>query len=124
MKIVKTFNDFIKINENMEPIETPKSVHEMEHTSEDESDIIDAQEEGEEESGVYKGTLLIDELAEKLGAEVKNNEIDYKGFKINYFSETENFHVGNKKFDTIEEVIDFVNPIKESVKHRTSKRRK
>lgn len=65
--------------------------------------------EGEEEEGhEYQGSVLMRELADKLGVEVINNKIEYNGQEINYYSETEKFHIGKSKFDTIEEVLDFV----------------
>jgi hypothetical protein len=69
----------------------------------------DIGDDGEEEEGYeYKGTLLMNELADKLGTQVVNNKIDYNGQEINYYSETEKFHIGKSKFDTIEEVLDFL----------------
>ncbi len=70
--------------------------------------ILDSDEE--EEGHEYKGNLIMRELADKLGAEVVNNQIDYNGQKINYFSETEKIHIGKNKFETIEEVLDYLNP--------------
>jgi hypothetical protein len=124
MKLVK-FNDFVKnrINEDIEPIENPmekspeleagiEATEDME--GEDPSNIIDEpsveeEEYEEEESGEYQGTTNMKELAEALGTEVVNNEISYQGHKIQWFSETESFHVDrNKKFETIEEVISYL----------------
>lgn len=68
------------------------------------------EEEGEgQESYEYKGSLLLQELADKLGAEVSDNQINYNGKTINFYSETERFHIGKDKFDSIEEVLDFLN---------------
>ena len=121
MKLVRKFNDFVKnrINENIEPIENPtEKTPELEAgidatldaEAKDQSNLIDEPEANweEEESGEYQGTKLMKELAEMLGAEVTNNEIDYNGHKINYFSETEAFHVDRKKFDNIEEVVAYL----------------
>jgi hypothetical protein len=72
-----------------------------------EEDGFEDEDEMEEEEGdEYKGTLLLKELAERLGSEVVNNTIEYNGQKINYYSETEAFHVGKMKFDTVDEVVD------------------
>jgi len=72
-------------------------------------DVINSQVEEEEEEGhQYKGTLLMNELAKKLGTKVTNNFIDYKGSKINFFSEDEQFHIGNKKFKKVEDVLNFL----------------
>jgi hypothetical protein len=121
MKLVRKFNDFVKnrINENIEPIENPtEKTPELEAgidatldaEAEDQSNLIDEPEANweEEESGEYEGTKLMKELAEMLGAEVTNNEIDYNGHKIHYYSETEAFHVDRKKFDNIEEVVAYL----------------
>lgn len=62
----------------------------------------------EEESGEYKGDLEMKKLADLLGVEVVNNQIEYDGKKINYFSETEMFHIGKKKFEDAESVIEYL----------------
>jgi hypothetical protein len=121
MKLVRKFNDFVKnrVNENIEPIENPTDESPeleagidatLDSEAKDQSNLIDEPEANweEEESGEYQGTKLMKELAEMLGAEVTNNEIDYNGHKINYFSETEAFHVDRKKFDNIEEVVAYL----------------
>lgn len=74
----------------------------------DMEDDMEYQEEEEEEVGEYIGTKMLKDLASRLGVEVENNEINYKGQKINFFSETEKFHIGRNKFSTIEEVVDFL----------------
>lgn len=83
---------------------------EMENDFEDEEmdDNFEDEEMEEEEGDEYEGTLLLKELADRLGTEVVNNSIDYNGQKINYYSETEAFHVGKMKFDTVDEVIDYL----------------
>jgi hypothetical protein len=63
---------------------------------------------GEEEGNEYEGTKLMKDLSEKLGAEISNNSIEYNGKKINFFSETESFHVDNKKFKTTDEVLKYL----------------
>lgn len=121
MKIVRKFNEFVKnrVNEDVEPIENPTADSpELEvgldataaAEADDQSNLIDEPEENweEEESGEYEGTKLMKELAEVLGAEVTNNEIDYNGHKIHYYSETEAFHVDRKKFENIEEVVAYL----------------
>jgi hypothetical protein len=121
MKIVRNFNDFVKkrINEDVDPIEdptvgTPELEVGMKATEdaevEDQSNLIDEPEASyeEEESGEYEGTTKLKQLAEALGAELSNNEINYEGHKINWFSETEAFHVDRKKFETVEEVLEYL----------------
>ena len=68
----------------------------------------EGEEEEGEESGEYKGESEMKRLANLLGTDVVNNQIEFEGKKINYYSETEKFHVGKKKFKTPEEVIDYL----------------
>lgn len=64
-------------------------------------------EEGEEEEYEYEGTKLMKELADKLGAKVENNSINFDGKKIEYFSETGAFAINRKgKYKTADEVVD------------------
>jgi hypothetical protein len=63
----------------------------------------------EEEGGEYQGQMLLNQLANELGTEVEaDGSINYEGKKINFYSETEKFHVDNKKFSTAEEVVDYL----------------
>jgi len=71
-------------------------------------DNLNVDELEEEEGHEYEGTKLMKSLAEKLGTEIINNSIEYKGKKINFFSETEAFHIDKKKFKTIEEVLTYL----------------
>lgn len=71
------------------------------------ANMVDHTEE-EESDDVYFGKKMMDELAEALGTEVVNNMIEYNGKKINFYSETEKFHVDKKKFSTVEEVLDYL----------------
>lgn len=74
----------------------------------DDDDDDDFSGEEEEEGHEYEGTKKLNDLAQRLGSEVIDNEINYNGFKINYYSETEKFHIGKEKFKTVDEVIDFL----------------
>jgi hypothetical protein len=48
-------------------------------------------------------------LANELGTEVDTDgSINYEGKKINFYWETEKFHVDNKKFSTAEEVVNYL----------------
>jgi hypothetical protein len=130
MKLVK-FNDFVKnkINEDIEPIQNPTHVSpELEEGIEktekmdiiDQSNIIDEpeQEEGEEEAGEYKGTIMMKELASRLGVKMINNQIQYGGHKINFYSEDEKFTIDNrKKFDKVDDVIKFLEGNKKPIAH-------
>ena len=63
----------------------------------------------EEEGGEYQGQMLLNQLANELGTEVDaDGSINYEGKKINFYSETEKFHVDNKKFSTVEEVVNYL----------------
>ena len=61
-----------------------------------------------EEEGTYIGTKMIKDLADALGTEVINNAVQYEGKTINFYSETEKFHVDKKKFATVEEVVNYL----------------
>ena len=151
---LKKFNQFVKkINEDFEtedssPAEDFDNVEDFKNEVEDDFEVDDVdiddvdidddstqapiEEETteaaeEEEAHEYKGTLLLKDLANRLGTSVVNNQINYNGQKINYYSETEKFHIGKQKFDTVEEVVDFLNVdneeqgIEESIKYIKNK---
>lgn len=62
-----------------------------------------------EEEGGDKYKKVITDLANELGTEVdEDGSINYEGKKINFYSETEMFHVDKKKFKTAEEVINYL----------------
>lgn len=66
-------------------------------------------EEGEEEGGEYIGKKMMNELASELGTEIEDDgSISYNGKKVNFYSETEKFHVDKKKFDTVEDVVNYL----------------
>jgi hypothetical protein len=135
MKLVRKFDDFVKnrkIQENTEPIATPESEMETEEGTEateememeDPNNIIDTpaeeeaphemEDEPEEEGGEYEGTVKLKQLSEMLGVPVQNNEINYNGHTINFYSETEKLHVDEKdpkkrkKFDNPEQVMEYL----------------
>lgn len=62
----------------------------------------------EEEGSEYMGGQMLQNLANALGTEVVDNSVEYNGKKINFYSETEMFHVDKKKFKTVEEVVDYL----------------
>lgn len=66
------------------------------------------QDSMEEEGGEYMGTQMLQNLADSLGTEVVDNSVEYNGKKVNFYSETEMFHVDKKKFKTVEEVVDYL----------------
>ena len=75
---------------------------------EQELDFHGKHEDEEEEGDEYIGQRLMNELGDMLDAPVVNNTITYEGRKINFFSETEKFHIDNKQFDTPQEVYDYL----------------
>ncbi len=89
MKNIKGFDSYFK------------SINEDTQSEYNENEIND-------ESDVYIGDKMMKELATKLGVEIINNHIEYDGNIINYYSETEKFHIGNKKFDDVESIYDFL----------------
>lgn len=63
----------------------------------------------EEEGGEYMGQKKMADLASELGTEIgTDGSIDYNGKKVNFYSETEMFHVDKKKFKTSGEVINYL----------------
>jgi hypothetical protein len=131
MRIVKKFNQYVRENlgssiENdlneLDPIDLPEiendpidviSTDEYQEEETDPRSLVDGYEEEEnlpqeEESHQYIGAQLMNDLAERLGVDVVDNEIEYDGQKINYFSETEKFHIDDKKFETVDEVLDYL----------------
>ena len=47
----------------------------------------------------YIGDILIEELSKYLNTPIEGRTIHYGIHEINYYSETESFHIGRKKFD-------------------------
>ncbi len=92
------------------PEDIVREIGEDDEEYDDDDDDDDFEVEEEEEGHEYKGNLLMQQLADALGEEVVNNQINYNGQKINYYSETEKFHIGREKFETIEEIMDFLKP--------------
>jgi hypothetical protein len=64
--------------------------------------------EEEEVESMYKGTEMMQDLASQLGTKITEDGINYQGKKINFYSEDEKFHIGNKKFNTVEEVVNYL----------------
>ena len=88
-----------------------------------EQDAPLAQYGEEEEEGGYIGQKMMAELANKLGTEVVDGAIEYNGQKINFYSETEMFHIGKKKFKTPDQVVAYLemNGPEGEQKHEPSK---
>lgn len=99
-KMIKKFKDYLK--ENVEEIEAPVKTE-----LDNKMDQIES-EFGEEDSEEYIGNKLMAELADKLGVEVEDGQINYDGRLVNFYSETEMFHVDKKKFKTPDEVVEYL----------------
>ena len=97
--MIKRYNEFVngKVNEDFETIDP--MIEEPITDTESEVEEAPVAELPEEEGGEYQGQMLLNQLANELGTEVgEDGSINYEGKKINFFSETEKFHVDNKKF--------------------------
>lgn len=116
-RIIKGFDQYVKESLDDDQISQVDNRSDdideisMDEYEEESRPLVDEYEEDlplEEESYQYIGSKLMNELAEKLGTVVINNEIEYDGKKINYFSETECFHIDDKKFETIDEAFEYL----------------
>ena len=64
----------------------------------------------EEEGDGYIGQRMIQDLADALDVQPEaDGSVIYNGQKINFFSETEMFHIGSMKFETVDEVVNYLN---------------
>ena len=114
--MIKRYNEFVsgKVNEEFDmaadmEIEAPIVEEPIANTEISEVEEAPEAELPEEEGGEYQGQILLNQLANELGTEVsEDGSINYEGKKINFFSETEKFHVDNKKFSTAEEVVNYL----------------
>ncbi len=120
MKSIKNFDQYIKEDLSSE-LESEVGENEMDRKNyniERESPVIDEEEgdemiedtlsEGGEEEDEYIGVKLMKDLSDKLDTPVQDNKIIYDGNVINFYSETERFHIGKKKFETPDEVVDYL----------------
>jgi hypothetical protein len=123
--MIKRYNEFVtgKVNEefdmdSMDAMEAPIVEEPIADTESEVEEAPVADELPEEEGGEYQGQILLNQLANELGTEVsEDGSINYEGKKINFFSETEKFHVDNKKFSTAEEVVNYLGGSNESPEH-------
>lgn len=133
---IKKYNQFVKTKVN-EDIDLPEDTIngnpelaseedvEMEVNDMDDSDDMgitgeneyqeienatEEEEEMEEEGGAYIGQKMIQDLADALDVQPDaDGSVTYNGKKINFYSETEKFHVDKKKFSSVEEVVNYLN---------------
>lgn len=76
---------------------------------ETEDEYYEEEEGGDELSSGWEGEAKIKKLFSLLGLpENTKLPVDYKGNTIDYFSETEKFHIGDMDFETAQDVKDFV----------------
>ena len=114
--MIKRYNQFVsgKVNEEFDmdvDMENEAPIVEEPIADNETSEVGEAPEAElpEEEGGEYQGQILMNQLANELGTEIsEDGSINHEGKKINFFSETERFHVDNKKFSTPEEVVDYL----------------
>jgi hypothetical protein len=111
--MIKRYNEFVsgKVNEYFSGLDShPDLESQLSEPNEVENSELSEIELGEEEEeGGYQGQELLNQLANELGTEVDaDGSINYKGKKVNFFSETEKFHVDNKKFSTPKEVVAYL----------------
>ena len=113
--MIKRYNQFVqgKVNEHFTGLDSHPDLEsqldeptEIETSEVEETPVVELPEE---EGGEYQGQMLLNQLANELGTEVdEDGSINYEGTKINFYSETEKFHVDNKKFSTAEEVVNYL----------------
>ena len=110
--MIKRYNEFVggKVNEHFSGLDShPDLESQLSEPNEVENSELSEIELSEEEGGYYQGQMLLNQLANELGTEVDaDGSINYEGKKINFFSETEKFHVDNKKFSTPKEVVNYL----------------
>ena len=102
--MIKKYNKFVEdrlvkedVQDSPEEIKQYDSIPEVEEIPE------------EEEGGKYIGDQKMARLASMLDVQKSDNgSIEFEGKEINFYSETEKFHVSGKKFNTSEEVIDYL----------------
>lgn len=124
--MIKRYNQFVqgKVNEEFEMNTQEAPIVDMPESEEAPLNELPEVEEDpetelpEEEGGEYQGQILLNQLANELGTEVDaDGSINYEGKKINFYSETEKFHVDNKKFSTAEEVVNYLGGSSEAPEH-------
>lgn len=119
MKKLKRYDEYIK--ENQEDLETQNELQSDEEIpgdlivdDEDIDQLVDDEDAPEEEEdNEYIGRKMLKNLAKALGTKVVDNSVKYDGQTINFFSETEMFHIGKKKFKEVDQVVDYLTKSKE-----------
>ena len=112
--MIKKYNQFVedKINESHIESDIYESVEDENGENinyEVEDGFPETIKMEEEEDEEFHGDELMKDLAIKLGIDVsEDGSINYKGNKINFYSEDNKFHIDSKKFENAEEVIKFI----------------
>jgi hypothetical protein len=105
--MIKRYNQFVKqVNENIEEPSFEETEGRL--AAQDlEAELDNFEEEEEEEAGdIYQKRLQ--EVADLLGVEVIDNKVIFNNEEIIFPSETEMYHVGKKKFKTVDEVVKYL----------------
>src|ERR1035437_4773936 len=128
--MIKRYNQFVKenkTNEDFEDFDAPEvGGEEIESDTEFQDETIDqaaevtddevTDDQVEEEGGEYVGKKMMQELSDELDSTIESDgSINYDGKKINFYSETEMFHVDKKKFETVKEVVDYLNGLEQDI---------
>lgn len=109
--MIKKYNQFIKENDEFID-DTMEEVQDDMIQGDQDIENNTMEEEAEEEAGdIY--TSKLKELSKKLGVDIEDGKLEYKGKEIIFPSETEMYHVDRKKFKTSDEVVDFLQGNKE-----------
>jgi hypothetical protein len=110
--MIKRYNQFIKENDDFmeepsfEETEGVLAAEDLEKEMDTFNNEPDNSEEFEEVEDLYASKLQ--ELADKLGTEVVNGKVEYKGKTIIFPSETDMYHVDDKKFETSDDVVNYL----------------
>jgi hypothetical protein len=117
-RIIRKYGQFVKSKINEDINDNTEVTHDM-GVPEDSFDDTEKnypstynqnEPEEEEEADEYIGKVMMKELSEKLGVGISpDGSIEYDNRKIYYYSETECFHVDKRKFETVDEVVNFLN---------------
>jgi hypothetical protein len=126
--MIKKYNQFVnsKLNEGTEVAPSETEIETPTRTRPSRPSIVPTEKPGTEdaplasndleveteEGGEYLGYTKMKKLALALGLSDNDIEngggIEYNGNKINFFSETNKFHIGKRKFNTEDEVVKFL----------------
>lgn len=102
-------DDFYEYQPEKEEIRRPMTQRPNRVPLDTRDEYYEEEEGGGEKSSEWEGEAKIKNLLSLLGLpENTTLPVDYKGNTIDYFSETESFHIGDMEFKTPEQVKNFV----------------